>query len=230
MPFLQTLAQDLFTGVLGSFVGGGVKRANFRKDYELQRELGFTHSEIAGAGGFAGAGQSDAVLGNNWTQMQAQRRQQKFEADQRDKDRLVQLAGQETQLKSAQTAAGASMYGADTQAKIAEARLALETKRYQNITLPQAINDLLTSTPQWKRQELMARMGVDNMIATLVAGARGLDIMDPKSLERLSQPQFRELVTEMYGLQSYIFSEGSGALTFGKSIWERGAEVLGFGE
>jgi hypothetical protein len=220
-------------GAVGSFLGNRIgaseDRRNARLDYEQQRSLGFTHSEIAGAGG-AGAGDtSQAIMGNQATQFEAQRRQQEYEMQERDKDRMVAMRGQDAQVQSSQISAGASMYGADVQSRIAQGKLALEQRRFDNIQLPQALNDLATTTPEWKRQELLARMGVDNVVATTIAGSMGIDIMNPDSLNDLSEKQFIDLIRTVYGLQSYVFRESSGAILQGNTIGSELQQSLGSG-
>lgn len=209
---------------VGSIIGGAIDRSNAKKEYEMQRGLGFTHSEIAGAGGVNASGNAETVMGNQVTQFQAQEKAQQYEMEQRNLDRMVALSGQETQLKTAQmnasatvqaarASAGASMYGADVQERIAQGRLALEQNRFNQLQLPQGLNDIATSTPAWKRQELLATMGVDNVIATTIAGASGIDIMDPNTLKGMSDAEFQALMIKIYGLQSTVFRETAGSAT-----------------
>lgn len=100
--------------------------------------------------------------------------------------------------------------GQDANLKIAKDKLALEVKKYKNIELPQAANNIATSTPAWKRQELLAKMGVDNILATAMAGDFGIDPMDPDTLKSLSKEEFKELTRRIYGFSSKIYGEYSG--------------------
>lgn len=213
-------------GAAGSVLGGRLSaredRRNATADYERMRALGFTHSEIVGSGAAGSGTTQQAVMGNQATQFAYQRAQQEFENLQRDKDRAVALSGQATQLQaartsaaasieSARTSAGASMYSTDANERINQMRVDLEREKFKNIELPQALNRLVTESPNWKRQELLARMGVDNVIATAIAGARGIDIMDPDTLKDMTEAEFREMVIDIYGLQSTTFKETAGA-------------------
>jgi hypothetical protein len=149
-------------------------------------------------------------MGNQRSNLQLQQQQQSYDHLQRELDRQVQMRGQDASVESAKIGASASMYGADTSARIADARLALESERFKRIELPKGLSEVITSTPEWKRQELLAKMGVDNVMATAIAGARGIDVMDPDSLKKMSPSEFRKLAIEIYGLQSTIFRETAG--------------------
>lgn len=218
---------DTLRGVGKNLVGGELDRRNARlsrsDEWNFYRSQGVTIPEIMGAGGVGtGPQTASTVLGNQEAQLTAQARAQMYDQGQRDKDRAIALRQQDVGLQQSQIAAnasvasssiaaGASRYGADTAAATAAARLAFERGQYRESILPQRLNDIATSTPAWKRQELLARMGVDNALATLILGSKGLDVMDPSSLSKLSQDDFEELVREIYGYQSHIFGETSGS-------------------
>jgi hypothetical protein len=230
---LASAIGGLFSGgsILGSIaktagsalIGGAINRFNKKEEYKDRRDEGFTHSEIAGAGGMHGNSDATAVMGNQATQFEAQRRQMEFEHTQRELDRVVMMRGQDAGVQQAQVSAGASMYGANVQQQIAAAQQALANRQFDEATLPKALNDIATSTPDWKRQQLLASMGVDNMIATAIAGARGIDIMDPDILARMSASEFNDLMVQIYGLQSTIFRETAGSST----IINNGVQALG---
>jgi len=242
MDWLTAGAQVL-GGIAGSFVGGSMDRhfdQKARSDHwDFMEDKGLTPQEIAGAGaaGSSRGSGASSVLGNQAAELARIRQQQQYDEKQRDIDRAVVMRGQDNSLQQTQIAANASMqssrtsadasiFSAQTQERIAQGRLALERDRFENISLPQALNDLVTSTPEWKRQQLLASMGVDNIIGTLIAGARGLDVMDPESLKRLSDAEFRSLVTDIYGLQSNVFSEAAG---LGLTVNNNLRDILGTG-
>jgi hypothetical protein len=217
------------SGVGTAVLGGATDRYFDRKarddQFNYLRSQGLTPVEIAGSGfgdGRASGGQ--AVLGNQMAQQEAMQRQQDYDREQRALDRAVAIRAQDTGLAQSQLSAqatlgaasmssDASRYSSDTQRLIAEGRLAIERDRFDKLELPKGLNDIVTSSPDWKRQQLLATMGVDNMIATVIAGARGIDIMDPDTLEAMTDEQFRDLVIQIYGLQSTIFRESAGPTT-----------------
>ena len=142
MGFLGSLLGNLFSVAsvsnvvrsVGGYVLGKVidRRSDKRlreQRYNQMRAQGFTHSEIAGMGGLGGSeGSGGPVLGNQFNAFQQQRNQLQFEAEQRQADRETDLARTAIQagagVQASQISAGASRYGADTQARIAEAQLA----------------------------------------------------------------------------------------------------------
>lgn len=226
LPALGKAALGVVSGFIGSKLGAGIDRKSARDQradqFAQYGALGLTPQEIIGGAAGGTAQGNSTVLGNQAAELAKQQMTMEFQKDQKDKDRALISQGQQVQMANAQTmanasmanaqtAAGASMYGSDTQGKIASAKLALEQDKFKNVQLPQALNDLATSTPDWKRQELLARMGVDNILATAIAGARGIDVMDPATLDKLSDIEFKELVIDIYGMQSHIFGETAGA-------------------
>lgn len=213
------------------------------KDADIKRleALGLTPTEIAGAGAGAGgaAASGGNVLGNQAGSMTLQRQQQKFENEQRDKDRAVILQGQQTGLAQAQLSAqatlgaaaqsaGASRYGTDASERLGMARIALEEDRFRNVDLPESLNRQVTNAPAWERQRIMAQMGVDNIIGTAIANKYGLNPMDADALKGMSETQFNAMVRDIYGLQSNVFSEASGGkILLEESAGTGGRTVLG---
>ena len=224
----------------GANVDRDASLGQFKDRYDFIRSEGGTLTEALGVGTGSTAQGATSALGNQATAMATQNNQLQFEAQQRDADRQVQLSGQQAQLQAAQinanasvqssqissdatryssqmslagqqAMAAASVYGSKTQERIQNALLAFDQKQYEEVRLPQALNDIATSTPDWKRQELLARMGVDNVIATALAGEYGIDVMDPSSLAALSDSQFRDMVRQIYGYQSQVFGNTAGA-------------------
>jgi len=216
-------------GLVSTFVGGALDsyfaNKNLSDKYSFLEGKGLTPQEIAGSGlsaqGGPGAGQ---VLGNQAAEQARQLRQQRYDEKQRNLDRAVALRGQDTSLQNTQIAAGANVqssaiaaganrYSSDNSRAVAEMNNALARDTYENVTLPDALRKSVTEAPAWKRLQILAGMGVDNMIGTAIGNKYGLDPMDPDALSRMSDSQFRKMVTEIYGIQSRIFGETAGAAT-----------------
>jgi len=225
-------AKGIAGAVGGQLLGGALDRHNDararRDEWNFYRERGATLPEIMGAGGVGtGSSTGSTVLGNQAAELTRIREAQNYDREQRELDRAVAMRGQDAGLAAAETSAGASIYSSNTQARTAAARLALERDQYENIALPQGLNDIATSTPDWKRQQLLAQMGVDNAIATAILGAKGIDIMDPDTLSNMSTSEFRDLIRDIYGYQSTVFRESAGAATVIQEGMEEGAKDAG---
>lgn len=209
---------NIFRTGVSSAVGGAIDRFGDRKsrndEFNFYKSKGATLPEIMGSGG-VGTGSSGAstVLGNQAAEQARIQRAQDYDREQRQADRLVSMRGQDAALKSSEISAGASMHNAGLAAKTAANRLSLDRDTYRNIRLPQSLNDQATSTPEWKRQQLLATMGVDNALATVIMGREGIDVMNPDTLEDMSKTEFRNLVRTIYGYQSNVFGETAGAST-----------------
>lgn len=248
LPILGAIAKAVVPAVIGSAVGRSLDRKYDQKSREDQFQFytdrGATLQEILGAGGInPAASPASTVLGNQMAELQRQKREQEYQQRERDKDRAIAMRGQDVSALNTQTAAnasiassgiaaGASRYSTDASERIASARLALDQNRFSQLELPQGLQNLVTSTPEWKRQELMARMGVDNALATAILGSKGIDVMDPNTLRNMSTSEFRQLVRDIYGYQSRVFGESAGAATIvregaqegvsdARSLWDR---------
>lgn len=104
---------DVVGGVVKNRIAASEDRRNARLDYEQQRKLGFTHSEIAGSGGAGASSANVSVMGNQHNQMLAQQRELAFQHLQKELDRAVVMRGQDAGIQSANISAGASMYNAN---------------------------------------------------------------------------------------------------------------------
>jgi hypothetical protein len=183
-------------GIINSRIGAAEDRRNARKDYEQQRKLGFTHSEIAGSGGAGASDTMTNVMGNQATQFEAQRRQMEYDNLQRDKDRAVALQGQATQLQAAQTAAAASNYSSDTQRELG---WLLHDREAQKIA-----NQWANDNPQLQLRLAQMRQGPDNMIADALAIKYQLLPSDVANISR------RELQKRLSGfLTEFAMRSGS---------------------
>lgn len=223
---------SLFRGGASAVLGGSIDRKfdqSARSDqYSFLADKGLTPQEIAGSGFGDGRGsQSGTILGNQLLAQQQAERQQAYDRAERAKDRAVAMRGQDASLASSQISANASVYSSDTSSRVAEMNNALQRDVFENVTLPDALRRSVTESPPWKRAQIMATMGVDNMIGTAIGNKYGLNPMDPSALASMSQGDFNRMVSEIYGLQSNIFGEAAGAaqigttglgLSFGQSV------------
>jgi len=209
---VTTGAKAVLGGVASGLIGSAFDRKKQSDSYNYLEGKGLTPQEIAGSGaagqGSSGVGQ---VLGNQFNQLQSQRIEQAFAERERDKDRALQIRAQDTGLRQSQISAGAQIYGANTQAQIAAGQLDLQRDRYSNIEMPQALREAITNSPSWKRTQILASMGVDNILGTSIAQRFGVNPMDSNAVKAMSQAEFLQMARTIYGMQSNAFGETSGA-------------------
>jgi len=220
LPLLATFAKPVLGAIAGGAVNSYFQNKSQKDQYNFLEGKGLTPQEIAGSGG-AGATSSSVgnVLGNQQAELTRIREQQRYDEKQRDLDRAVALRSQDTSLQAARTSAGAQMYGADLNARTQAGRLSLDRDTFDNVTLPDALRRSVTESPAWKRSEILARIGVDNILATEVAKRFGVNPMDSSAVTSMSQGEFMEMVKMIKGMQSNVFSEGAGAaMTLGSGI------------
>lgn len=195
----------LLGGVKASTLGSAVAGAGLdlaknqigkNRDFKRMREMGLTPQEMVGASGIGGVGDgATQVLGNNAGQLAVQKKQQEYEAEQRNLDRAVALSGQQTQLEtartsaqailgSAQMSAGASRYASDNQ----RANVLDQLAQNKSVTIAQA-NKIDAETTQvmqdtdfkrvlhderWPR--LFSTMSADNVVGSALAVLKGVPI------------------------------------------------------
>jgi len=221
--------------VLGAVAGGKINSyfdsKKQRDSYDFMASKGLTPQEIAGSGA-AGQGSTGVgnVLGNQAAELTRISRQQAYDEKQRNLDRQIALRGQDTQLATAKTSAGATLGAASLAAGTARDRLSLDRDSFQNVTLPRALREAVTEAPQWKRMQILAGMGVDNILGTSVAQQFGINPMDPRAVRSMSQAQFMDMARLIYGMQSRAFGETSGgAMSVAGAFdgFRRGVSVLG---
>jgi len=210
---------------LGGAIAGGAVNSFFERKsqsdkYDFLESKGLTPQEIAGSSGSAASSSGVGnVLGNQQAELTRIREQQRYDEKQRDLDRAVALRSQDTSLQAARTSAGAQMYGADLNARTQAGRLSLDRDTFDNVTLPDALRRSVTESPAWKRSQILASMGVDNILATEVANSFGVNPMDSSAVRSMSPDQFMEMVKVIKGMQSNIFTEGAGAaMTLGSGM------------
>lgn len=141
----------------------------------------------------------------------------------------------QTQLKSAEISSGTQRYSTDVSATtqtraqdlqnaIATKNWALAKKRLETIETPKLLqelkisrqqfkkltNEIATSTPKFMLYMKKLSMGVDNMMVEFLQHAFGVDITDPKSVQRMSPSQRAAFLQQTAGINSHAFKEAAG--------------------
>lgn len=170
----------------GGIVGGIVDRWNAKRDYKQQRKLGFTHSEIAGAGG-AGAGDAmTSVMGNQATAFESQKRQMAYDHAQRQLDREVAMRGQDAGIEQARLGANASIYSSNTQRDIQTMH---NDREWQKMA-----NEWANNNPELNLRFKQMSMGFENVRLELVLARNGLGL---NNLGNMSQADFNRRMTSV---------------------------------
>lgn len=206
-------------------------RARDQYDWEMARERGLTPQEFYGspaAGGSAASG--GQTLGNNQTAMIQKYQDMQFRAEENQKDRENEIAKAEihagASLGSSKISAEASMYAADIQERIAQGKLDLSTKEFNQVTLPgaaaklkltkeqtaKAINEVATSAPQFVRSKILLQMGVENTIQTALLQRFGIDITSKADMAKLTTEQFQNVLSVLIASGSATNRELQGLL------------------
>jgi hypothetical protein len=220
-----------------------------RYDWRQAKKRGLTPQEFYGspaAGGSATSGGA-SVLGNSADKASILAKQQGGEAAQRALDRKTSLEqtrmtteaqkavaeiSANAQLGSAGVSAEASKYAADIQKKIADGKLNLATREFEEYVLPLAalnldktkeeikkvINEVATSTPEFQRSMKLLSMGVDNTIQTALLQRYGVDITSKKDMARLSTQQFKNILGTLMAAGSHMNRELQGLFQVGDSV------------
>ena len=245
-------------------------------DYRIRYGLshGMTPYEMlmgpaAGAGG--GTSSSGATLGNQASEQSKVSRQLSMQQREGNLNRATDLAKTamqaQAQVKSAElsagatksaagTAADASRYSADIQKKIADQKLQLSTREFEEVVKPaaalnldiseqellKAVNEVANTDHKWVRRKTLMQLGVDNGIQQLILNRTPYDITDPKSVDKMSPTEYSQLLTALLGAQSHMNKEIKGLLSHAsdtfKAIFgpiadwyvDSQSEVLGRGE
>lgn len=171
--------------VLGGLVGGAVDRLNSKRKYKQDRKLGFTHSEIAGAGGTGTDGMA-AVMGNQATTMEAQERQLDYDEKQRALDRAVAIRGQDAGIEQARLGANASIYSSNTQKDI---QMMHNDREWQKMA-----NEWANNNPELNLRFKQMSMGFENVRLELVLARNGLGL---NNLGNMSQSEFNRRMTSV---------------------------------
>lgn len=208
-------------------------------DYEM-----FMGPAGAGGGGTTGSG---GTLGNAENQRNIAQTQRNQEMIQKALDRETQLKQTEmqtdAQVKTAEIAAGQSRYNTDQsvdqQRYNTDQTIGLGTKNYDlkarefnEVTIKRAgealkltkaqtqkaLNDAQTSAPSFVKFMKMLSMGTDNVLATAIQNFQGVNLVDPKSVSKLSPDQRKSIMTQILAIQSGSYKNLQG-IKQGVSDW-----------
>lgn len=215
---------SLGAGVVGQHLGNRLGLSAYQDQYAFLQSQGLTPQEIAGGGGFTGQPTSGAVLGNNVAQQALQASQQAYDAEQRDLDRQVMERGQDASIINTERSAAATEASAAMAAGTAANRLAFDRMSYEETTLPKAINDIITSSPEFVMKRLLLTMGEDNLMTSMRAIDSGIDLNDPSTI---TPAKVRELARYIAAQNSRIFTEAMGAAVTAEHGKEAGETFLG---
>lgn len=211
----------LALGAGASHLGNKLDQMAYEDRFSFLQEQGLTPTEIAGGGsGPGGPTGSGATLGNSAGQLAVQAAQQAYDAEQRQKDRDTAERGQDASMINTERAAQASEYAAATAAGTAANRLELDRQRFDRVELPQAVNRIITESPQFVMQRLLLTMGQDNLMTSMRAINSGIDLNDPSTI---TADKVRELSRYIAAQDSTVFREAMGAAVTA----DHGREFLG---
>jgi len=226
MPILAALApfiKPVLGAVAGGFVNSYFEKKSQRDKYGFLESKGLTPQEIAGSSGSSASSSGVGnVLGNQQAELTRIREQQAYDEKQRNLDRAVAVRSQDMNLASAEASA-APMHG----------RNAIDRNRLDLIDVPQASQDLITSSPEFRLRQLQMQMGPDNVYAEGLLKRYGLSLNDD-SIAKASPETWNAFVRDFQSYRSQVATEAAGAATAlgsgagGLSAGlEKGASVLG---
>ncbi len=198
-------------------------------DWKVAQDRGLNVSEFYGSGGGSGSSSSGGaqVLGNSQDKASQLRAQQKQETNERQKDRLTQIAQTQMQTDSQQTVAkiqaGVQTQGQQNTATIASNALQLSREQLnlnkQKVAaelkisaqqLNKAINETITSGPQWQLMMKRLTMGPDNLFVEAYIKSTGIDPTKPGSFDKLSDSQKKQFLDGLIAYKSRTAGEISG--------------------
>lgn len=177
----STFLGGLAKGAAGSFLGNKLDLMKDKSHFEMLEDKGLTPQEIMGGGGGSSSSTSGTTMGNQATQMHAQKMQLAYDAKQKEADRDVQKRGQ------------------DITAAVASNRLNLDTDRFNTVDVPQAARDqelhapalknamqsVINTDPKWMRLQKILTMAPDNVLAQMLLNEYDVDITDPVAWRKL---------------------------------------------
>lgn len=203
-------------------------------------------SSAPGAPGVSGGAQ---VLGNQSNQARMQATQLAADAAGKAADRAVQkdiakihadasvksaVLGSTATQEAATTAATASVAVARLNNLLREREITLKEQEYNEVIVPAAaekllrskqetkrmINEVATTTPKWKRWEVLTKLGFDNTIQNMIINRHGIDPTNPESMSNISKEKFEKILGLMLGASSRSYREFSGIGKTVKSFYE----------
>jgi hypothetical protein len=183
-------------------------------DYRINQGLdaGLTPYEAyLGPAGGAGGGTTGSgnTLGNAAKEKMLQQEQMN---NQNAANAILQSRQQQTELQKTKMQTDAQLeiariQSGDTQrgqnmnfaiqsisAKVAIMEVAMKMQ-LQPHHLQRAINEAATSTPEYRRQELILKMGVDNSINAVIQSRFKVDISDQQQIADMSDAEFKDLMS-----------------------------------
>lgn len=197
---IASLALSAGSAYLGNRMDAARDRGALRDKYSFMEGKGLTPQEIAGSGFSANPSSgATSVLGNQAAQQAMAQRQMDFQQSERDKDRAIQMRAQDMGLRQSQISAGVG-YQAN----------ALAAQRLNEIDLPQAGNDLITTSPAFRLRQLELQMGPDNYFVDAIAQRRGIELNNG-TISEMSQSDWRSFVREVQSFKSQAATETAGA-------------------
>lgn len=214
-----------------------------RYDWMKARKRGLTPQEFYGsaaAGGSATTG-TNAVLGNQAMQRAQINADAYRNAMNQTLDAAVQLRGQDMEMEKARLQADtakettgmqtdAQRYSAELVNDIANKNYRLAKQRLKQIEVPKLLaelkinerqykiltNEIATSDPKFQLYMKKLSMGVDNMMVEFLQHSFGVNITDPKSVQKMTKEQRRHFIEYTAALNSSAFKEVAGA---SKAAW-----------
>lgn len=218
-------------------------RIDAAKEHGLTDYEAFMGPSASGGGGTTGSGN---VLGNtqNARQMAQQARTQELTQKALDRNTSLQQTKMQTdaQVKTAEIAAGQAKYNTDSNFIMNSRNLDQKRKEYLEVTVPKAaaqlkltnaqaekaLNEAITSTPKFVKFMQMLKMGTDNVLATAIQNFKGVNLVDPKSVSKLSIDDKQDIIQQILSIQSGTYKNVQGIKQIAKDWYDKW-EIPGLG-
>ena len=218
--------------------------AGFSRGLTPQEMFG---SPAAGAGG--GTTGSGQTLGNQASAQSIASKQLRQQQQMQYQTLGVQAATQLQQTKMqtdaqrdvAKIGAGATVESAEISAAVQDARnliesrrLDLDTRRYEEVTVKAAAenlkltkqqtlkvtNEVATSKPDFLRAMKILTMSAENLIATVMVNGQPVDVTDRQKLSKMTVAQKSKLLNGLIAMQSHSYRESSGIGAKARDVFE----------
>ena len=221
--FLGNLSGSLPEMVIGGFLGEHFNNRAANRNIRRMQRLGLTPQEMVGGSAGGGMSASPPVLGNV-PAMQAAVEQREREKDRQLERERIHAGIYQTQtqakatLGAAETAARASMYGADVQQSTALAQLeqrkivdsaqVLQIEAQTAQVLQDTEFQAILHDERWAR--LFSTMGPENVVASGLAVLNGVDIeavLTGQDLSRSERSAMRRFLMDVQARGSKLRTE-----------------------
>lgn len=223
--------------ILGSAFGRHDAKSGAQIDQRYSRRMendrwddaqdrGLTAQEYYGSSAPGGPGSSGAgqVIGNQGDKMAQQMSAISQETKERDKDRKVQILGQQNQLEIAKTQAGETRHSTDTNAQTAAKALAVKKDELESVIKPKAaaelnisraafeqkLNEVITSQPQWHLMMKRLTMGPDNLFVEAYIKSTGIDPTEDDAFNNIPAAKRKAFLDGLIAYKSSTAGEISG--------------------